>query len=213
MSDLWWNQRDVKVIFFLNWHLIWSDWNFVEIVPSLCISVLIGPSWLNPEGEFFFLNTIFVSSHMYPENPEETQIIVGSVNMGYISDTARNWVHNLFRPKREPIPLGHSDRVKLPTSNKMNLASPCVFTLQPSVLSYILFYLLFSVHFLRSLKQSKRNLSRTKPRKTMSDGSRLPWFVRFNHSCSCWLLILRKYFHFMNKLSSSLLNLNLNCIL
>ena len=28
--------------------------------------------------------------------------------MGYISDTARNRTHNLFRPKREPIP-GHND--------------------------------------------------------------------------------------------------------
>ena len=55
------------------------------------------------------VNTIFVLSHMYPENPEGTQVIVGSVNMGYISDTARNRTHNLFRPKREPIPLGHSD--------------------------------------------------------------------------------------------------------
>ena len=59
---------------------------------------------------FFFLNRIFVSSHMYPENQEGTQVIVGSMNMGYISDTARNRTHNLFRPKREPIPLdGHSD--------------------------------------------------------------------------------------------------------
>ena len=54
-------------------------------------------------------NTIFVSSHMYPENPEETQVIVSSMNIGYISDTARNRTHNLFRPKRESIPLGHSD--------------------------------------------------------------------------------------------------------
>ena len=46
---------------------------------------------------------------MYPENPEGTQVIVGSMNMGYISDTSRNRTHNLFRPKREPIPLGHSD--------------------------------------------------------------------------------------------------------
>ena len=46
---------------------------------------------------------------MYPENPKGTQVIVGSMNMGYISDTARNRTHNLFRPKREPIPLGHSD--------------------------------------------------------------------------------------------------------
>ena len=46
---------------------------------------------------------------MYPENPEGTQVIVGSMNMGYISNTARNRTHNLFRPKREPIPLGHSE--------------------------------------------------------------------------------------------------------
>ena len=57
----------------------------------------------------FFFNTIFVSSHIYPENPEGTQVIVGSMNMGYISDTARNRTDNLFRRKWEPIPLGHSD--------------------------------------------------------------------------------------------------------
>ena len=58
-------------------------------------------------------NTIFVSSHMYPETPERTQVIVGSLNMGYdiiISDTARNRTHNLLRPKCSPISLGHSDK-------------------------------------------------------------------------------------------------------
>ena len=50
---------------------------------------------------------------MYPENPEGTQVIVGSMYMGYISDTARNQTHNLFRPNREPIQLGHSDRLKV----------------------------------------------------------------------------------------------------
>ena len=64
----------------------------------------------------FFFNTIFVSSHMYPENPEGTQVIVGSMNMGYISDTARNRTHNLFRPKREPIPLGHSPGLNIQSS-------------------------------------------------------------------------------------------------
>ena len=44
---------------------------------------------------------------MYPENPEGTQVILGSMNMGYIFDTVRNWTHNLFCPKYEPIPLGH----------------------------------------------------------------------------------------------------------
>ena len=46
---------------------------------------------------------------MYPENPEGTQEIVGSMNMSYISDTARNRTQNLFCPKCKPIPLGHSD--------------------------------------------------------------------------------------------------------
>ena len=32
----------------------------------------------------YFLNTICVSSHVYPENPEGTQVIVGLMNMGYI---------------------------------------------------------------------------------------------------------------------------------
>ena len=54
---------------------------------------------------------------MYPENPEGTQVIVGSMNMGYKSDTARNRTHNLFRPKQEPIPLGHSDRQSWPYVN------------------------------------------------------------------------------------------------
>ena len=58
---------------------------------------------------FLFFNTFFVSSHMYLENPEGTQVFVGSMNMGYISDTARNRTHNPFRPKCAPIPLGHSD--------------------------------------------------------------------------------------------------------
>ena len=64
---------------------------------------------LGPNKVQYIFNTIFVSSHMYPENPEETQVIVGFMNMGYISDTARNRTHNLFRPKCAPIPLGHSD--------------------------------------------------------------------------------------------------------
>ena len=53
---------------------------------------LLNFSWnalQHTEVEFFDcnnqadLNTIFVSSHMYPENPEGTQVIVGSMYMGY----------------------------------------------------------------------------------------------------------------------------------
>ena len=58
---------------------------------------------------FFLPNTIFCVKPYVPRNPEGTQVIVGSMNMGYISDTARNRTHNLFRSKREPIPLGHND--------------------------------------------------------------------------------------------------------
>ena len=66
------------------------------------------------EAEFMiiFLNTIFVSSHMYPENPEGTQVVVGSMNMGYIyiyPTLPGIELTTCFRPKREPIPLGHSD--------------------------------------------------------------------------------------------------------
>ena len=57
----------------------------------------------------FFFNTIFCVEPYVPRNPEGTQVIKGSMNMGYISDTVRNRTHNLFRPKREPIPLGHND--------------------------------------------------------------------------------------------------------
>ena len=83
---------------------------------------------MNIEVDFFFFNTIFVSSHMYPENPRRDQVIVGSMNMGYISDTVRNRTHNLFRPKREPIPLGHGGteaEIQLPL--KRSSRSQCLF--------------------------------------------------------------------------------------
>ena len=47
---------------------------------------------------YLFFKHSFLSSHMYPENPEGTRVIVGSMNMGYdmydVSDTTRNWTHN-----------------------------------------------------------------------------------------------------------------------
>ena len=51
----------------------------------------------------------FVSSHMYPENLEGIRIIAGSMNMGYVSETARTQTRNLLHPKCAPIPLGHGD--------------------------------------------------------------------------------------------------------
>ena len=48
------------------------------------------------------------------ENPEETQVIIGSMNIGYgIYITARNRTHNLFCPKCTSIPLGHSGILSL----------------------------------------------------------------------------------------------------
>ena len=91
----------------LCWRIL--DWDKSPKPHCKCLSTFVYNSWYI--YLFFFFNTIFfVSSHMYPENSEGTQVIVGSLNMGYISDTARNRTHNLFRPKREPIPLRHSDR-------------------------------------------------------------------------------------------------------
>ena len=88
---------------------------------KLCVGSVATLSVVSFFYFLFFFNTIFVSSHMYPENPEGTQVIVGSMNMGYISDTARNRTHNLFRPKREPIPLGHNDgHLALSHINKLN---------------------------------------------------------------------------------------------
>ena len=46
---------------------------------------------------------------MYPERSEETRVILGSINMGYVSDTARNQTRNLFHRKRAPVLLGHND--------------------------------------------------------------------------------------------------------
>ena len=64
---------------------------------------------------------------MYPENPEGIQVILGSMNMGYISDTARNRTHDLFHPKREPIPLGHSDGLCGPILDVVVTSSVSIF--------------------------------------------------------------------------------------
>ena len=61
-----------------------------------------------PRFSIYFSTQICVKPYV-PREPEGTQVIVGSVNMGYISDTARNRTRNLFRLKRELIPLSHSD--------------------------------------------------------------------------------------------------------
>ena len=47
--------------------------------------------------------TQFLCQAICTQRPEGTQVIVGSMNMEYISDTARNRTHNLFRPKRDGL--------------------------------------------------------------------------------------------------------------
>ena len=71
-----------------------------------CLQWYAGSERVKVECYIFFILISLCHSQMYPENPEETQVNVGSMNMGYI---LRNRTHTLFRPKCEPIPLGHSD--------------------------------------------------------------------------------------------------------
>ena len=46
-----------------------------------------------------YFSIFFLFLLLIKKSPEGTQVIVGSINMGYISDTARNRTHNLFRTK------------------------------------------------------------------------------------------------------------------
>ena len=58
---------------------------------------------------FFFFQHNFCVKPYVPREPRKDPSNRGSMSMGYISDTARNRTHNLFRPKQESIPLSHSD--------------------------------------------------------------------------------------------------------
>ena len=54
---------------------------------------------------------IIIGVLFFQENPKGTRVIVGSMHMGYdiTSDTTRTRTSSVFRLKRAPIPLGHSD--------------------------------------------------------------------------------------------------------
>ena len=94
---------------FKNSKTLWT-WDGADKIDLATRSIWSTPCLHGGTLWFFFKHIFCVKPyHMYQENPEGTQVIVGSMNMGYISDTARNRTHNLFRPQREPIPLGHSD--------------------------------------------------------------------------------------------------------
>ena len=42
---------------------------------------------------------MFVASHMYPANPEEIKVIVGSMNMGY-----KIYIRHCQEPNSQPVP-------------------------------------------------------------------------------------------------------------
>ena len=89
----WWRHHNY------NWSSVILVWKM--LYTGACANVVL-------LSFFFFLNNNFCVKPYVPREPEGTQVIVGSMNMGYISDTTRNQTHNLFHPKREPIPLCHS---------------------------------------------------------------------------------------------------------
>ena len=77
------------------------------VLQDLSIIALSGQGFLkrNPcsgraSSANYFLNTIFVSSHMYTGNPEETQVIIGSMNMGY--DIA--YIRHCQESNSQPVP-------------------------------------------------------------------------------------------------------------
>jgi hypothetical protein len=66
--------------------------------------------YLHHYGSIFLKQFLSQALCSLPREPRrDWRVIVGSMNMGYVSATARNRTHNLFRLKREPIPLYHSD--------------------------------------------------------------------------------------------------------
>ena len=94
--------HDFRIRLPTSWNQIWSS--DLKLIATHRYS-------LRFVSKYLFFNTIFVSSHMCPENPEGTQVIVGSMNMGYdIYPTLPGIrTHCLFHPKCLPISLGHSD--------------------------------------------------------------------------------------------------------
>ena len=90
-----------------------------QILPKISYSAHIfyptTSKFLYSKPNYFY--TVFVSSHMYLENPEGTQVISGTTNIGYdiYLNTARTRTHNLFCRKRQLIPLGHSNELIIQT--------------------------------------------------------------------------------------------------
>ena len=62
---------------------------------------------------FIFFQHNFCVEPYVPREPRRDPSNRSSMNMGYISHTARNQTQNLFRPKQKPIPLGQSDSILL----------------------------------------------------------------------------------------------------
>ena len=108
-----------------NWQTAEPHWPLLEIykVRTSVNKNILRPNletWQNHaviQEDCIFLTRFLCQALCTQRTPKGPKLIVGSMNMGYISDTARNRTHNLFRPKQEPIPLGHSDRQSWPYVN------------------------------------------------------------------------------------------------
>ena len=106
-----------------------TDFNFVDInkLQNFCSVVLIpteamlmgwrwcgtsserGFIWWNVTWAFFMTQFLYQAICTQRTNSKGTRVIVGSMNMGYVSDTARTQTYNLFGLKRVQIPLGQSN--------------------------------------------------------------------------------------------------------
>ena len=82
--------------------ILWSLFRLVNVIPAkkllpshVCLMIDGNPVW--HQDFFVFFNTIFVSSHMYPENPEGTQVIVGSMKHGI-------YIRHCQESNSQPVP-------------------------------------------------------------------------------------------------------------
>ena len=111
-SDVIWCGSSTFVLLFAPFHCIQTKLNFCLFNNNY--SKLLCHSFF----KFFFQHNFCVKPYVPREprrDPSNRRLNGAGI---YISDTARNRTHNLFRPKRKPIPLGNSDGQLIHVSNK-----------------------------------------------------------------------------------------------
>ena len=90
-----------------------------------------GPEHPNlPDSNFFLTQFLYqaICTQKTPRDPINRRLYEHGI--WYISDTARNWTHNLFHPKCALIPPGHSEGQipsyhSEPLPTRSSLTSPC----------------------------------------------------------------------------------------